>query len=135
YRTDGGEFLGRYDDWVLSVPTERFSAYAVGHYKLTENLTAVADVAYSHTDSWGQYRAQSAYGFDVVPADSPFMTDEMVAANGGSITAPIGFTRRYAEMGVSKTVYDRSMVQVTTGLEGNVPVLGEPWSWSAYYSY
>lgn len=131
YLTDGGEFLGRYDDWLLQVPTEKLSLYGTSKFAITDRVKVFGDLAWAQTDSRSEYRAWSAYGFDFVPGDSPFITPEMIAANGAPIGS-LGFTRRYTELGRGQTTYDRSMVQGTAGFEGEY---GESWSWSAYYSY
>lgn len=134
YRTDGGEFGGRYDDWALVVPSERYTVAASGNYQINDDLRLFGDVTYSHTDSRGIYRAYSSYGYDVLSAGNPFITPEMVALNG----APIGslaFARRFNELGLQETRYDRGMYQVTVGLEGSFPAWGgRRWDWVAHYS-
>ncbi|HBY42203.1 MULTISPECIES: TonB-dependent receptor plug domain-containing protein [unclassified Brevundimonas] len=134
FRTDGGEFGGRYDDWALAVPSERYSVAVSSNYQITENIKLFGDLTYAQTDSKGLYRAYSAYGTDVLSASNPFITSEMIAANGGVATG-IGFARRFSELGRQETEYDRNMYQLTVGAEGRFSLLGRnDWEWVAHYS-
>ncbi|WOK37531.1 TonB-dependent receptor domain-containing protein [Sphingomonas sp. C3-2] len=136
YLTDGGEFLGRYDDWLLQVPSERWSTFGTFNYEFSDRISFFADAGYSRTHSRAGYQAHAAYGYDYVPADSPFITSEMIAANGGPILYDIPFTRRYSELGRGEALYRRSTVQATAGLEGTIPNLfGYEWKWTASYSF
>ncbi len=133
FRTDGGEFGGRYDDWALAVPSERYALAVSGNYQLTDSIKLFGDLTYAHTDSKGIYRAYSAYGYDTVLAGNPFITPEMIAANGGA--GPIGFARRFSELGRQETHYDRTMHQLTVGAEGKFSLFGRnDWDWTAHYS-
>lgn len=135
YQTDGGEFLSRYDDWLLSVPTERYTLATSANYDLSDTLRVFGDLTYAHTDAKAGYQARAAYGYDLLYAGNPFITPEMEAANGGPISS-LAFTRRYWELGRQETHYDRGMVQATVGLEGSLPSIGgKVWDWAAYYSY
>ena len=133
YRTDGGEFGGRYDDYVLSVPSERLNLTASGNYQLTESVRLFGDITYSQTESSALSRAYSSYGADYVPSDSPFITDEMRAINGASNS--VVFARRFGELGLNESHYDRAMYQATIGLEGEFGIFGRnDWRWEATYS-
>lgn len=133
FRTDGGEFGGRYDDWALAVPSERFAVAVSSNYQLTDSIKLFGDLTYNQTDSMGVYRAYSAYGYDTVYAGNPFITPEMIAANGGE--GDISFARRFSELGRQETHYDRNMYQLTLGAEGRFKLLGRPdWEWTAHYS-
>ncbi len=139
YVTDGGEFLGRFDDWLLQVPSERWSTFGTFNYEFSDRLRFFADAGYSQTHSRAGYQALASYGFDYVPNDSPFITAEMIAANGGEDYFDyygLAFTRRYTELGRPETLYRRSTVQATAGLEGEIPSLfGHEWKWTASYSF
>lgn len=133
FRTDGGEFGGRYDDWALAVPSERYTLAVSGNYQVTDSIKLFGDLTYSQTDSKGVNRAYSAYGYDTVFADNPFITPEMIAANGG--VSDIAFARRFSELGRQETHYDRNMYQLTLGAEGRFSLLGHnDWEWVAHYS-
>lgn len=136
YLTDGGEFGGRYDDWLLQVPSKRLSLNGALNYDVSDSVSAFVDFSYSRTRSRSESRARTSYGYNYVPTDSPFITDEMIEANGGPITGPLAFTRRFNELGRGQTLYRRSMFQVTAGFDGTLPeIFGREWSWSAHYSY
>ncbi|WP_461343864.1 TonB-dependent receptor plug domain-containing protein [Brevundimonas sp. GN22] len=131
--TDGGEFLGRYDDWALVVPSERLSGAISANYQVTDSVKLFGDLTYSQTDSKGIYSAYSAYGFDTLYAGNPFVTPEMIALNGGE--GDLAFTRRFSELGRQETHYDRNMYQLTLGAEGEFSLFGhDDWKWVAHYS-
>lgn len=133
--TDGGEFDGRYHDWFLQVPTERFAAHGSLSYELTPNLSYFLELDFARNRSTGKYAARSSYGADTVPLDSPFITDEMRAL-AGSLAAPLPFTRRYDEFGRPETRIERQLTQFLTGFEGELPdLLAGNWTWTAHYSY
>ncbi|MFZ3485000.1 TonB-dependent receptor plug domain-containing protein [Sphingomonas sp. 3-13AW] len=136
YLTDGGEFLGRFDGYLLQVPRERVSGFGTFSYDLTDRVRFFTEGGYTHTSSRTRSQSFASYGYDYVPADSPFITPAMIAANGGPIASALPFTRRYTELGPQDTFYDRSTMQVTTGFDGTLPnILGKEWNWALSYSY
>lgn len=136
YLTDGGELDGRYDDWLLQVPWERTALYNTLDYELDNGLKLFFDLSLSQNESKSQGPPKRSFGADTVPADSPFITDGIVDLNGGPLTGPLPFTRKYFELGRSSTEYERRLVQAVGGIEGRLPdALGESWTWSAYYSF
>lgn len=134
--TDGGEYGGRYDNWLLSVPNDRFITHATVNYALTPNLRYFLELDYATNTSRGEYGLWYEGGSNWLYEGNPFISDEMIAANGGSLPY-VAFVRQYPEMGKSSTQYERDLTQVVTGFEGDLPGLwrGHDWTWSAYYSY
>lgn len=133
--TDGGEYGGRYDSYYLSVPSDRFATHGSLSYEFSDALKFSLSGEYSRNKSQAAYAAFTAYGYDTVPVDSPFITSQMRAANGGAITAPLNFARRFEELGIARTKYDRQLVQFIAAVDGDFSLFSNPWNYSAYYSY
>lgn len=134
--TDGGEYNGRYDGWYLSVPSQRITTRAAASFEVSDALKLYANGTFSHNKSRSGSLQMTAFGTDVVPADSPYITPEMIAANGGTIPANgVQFARRFMELPAPSTEYDRKLFQGVLGADGEFRFLAHPWSYSAYYSY
>ena len=134
--TDGGEYGGRYDGWLLSVPSERFITHGTFGYQLTPNIRYFLEGDFARTTSHGEYGVWYEGGSNRLSSDNPFITDEMRAANGGTVD-DLAFVRQYPEFGRAKSYYKRNLYQIVTGFEGDLPSLihDHDWHWSAYYSY
>jgi len=133
--TDGGEYGGRYESWYLSVPSDRKAARTSLNFDFSDSAKLFANISFADTDSRSSGRLLSAYGSDVVPADSPFITPEMIAAAGGSIDGGVHFARHFdEETGTGGSHYRRRLLQGVLGLEGDFEFLSRPWNYSAYYS-
>ncbi len=134
--TDGGEYNGRYDGWYLSVPSERFNTRASASFEVSDALKLFANATFAHNTSKAGFLQMTAFGTDVVPADSPFITDEMRAANGGAVPAGgVQFARRFMELPAPRTEYDRKLFQAVAGAEGDFTLFAQPWNYSTYYTY
>ncbi|TCM35420.1 MULTISPECIES: TonB-dependent receptor domain-containing protein [unclassified Novosphingobium] len=134
--TDGGEYNGRYDGWFLSVPSQRINTRASASFEVSDALKLFANATFAHNTSKAGYLQMTAFGTDVVPADSPYITDEMRAANGGAVPAGgVQFARRFMELAAPRTEYDRTLFQAVTGAEGDFTLFSKPWNYSTYYSY
>lgn len=134
--TDGGEYGGRYDSWLLSVPNDRFIAHGTLNYELTPNIRYFLEMDYAHNKSHGEYGMWWEGASNWLWEGNPFITQEMIAANGGSLPY-VAFARQFPEIGRSSSHYKRELTQVVTGFEGDLPGLfrDHDWTWSAYYSY
>ena len=133
--TDGDKYGGRYDDWLLSVPSDRFSANTTVNFDISDSHTLFASVDFSHSESISAGAPLKSFGFYSVPADSPFISDEMRAANGGDITAPLNFAGAFTELGRSRTEFKRQLVQFVGGAKGVFEQFSIPWDYSVYYSF
>ena len=116
--TGGGQYGGRYDDWLLSVPSDRFSASATVNFAIGDDQALFASVDFSSSDSISVGAPLKSFGFYRVPADSPFISDAMRAANGGEITAPLNFAGTFTQTGRSRTEFKRQLVQFVGGAKG-----------------
>jgi outer membrane receptor protein involved in Fe transport len=134
--TDGGEYNGRYDGWLLSVPSERISTRASASYEISDALKLFAIGNFARTRSTSASLQMTSFGSDVVPADSPFITQQMIDAAGGAIPeGGLYFARRFMELPQPSTEYDRRLFQGTVGGEGDFTLFSHSWNYSAYYSY
>jgi outer membrane receptor protein involved in Fe transport len=135
----GSEFGGRYDNWLLSVPNDRFITHGTFGYQLTENTRYFLELDYANNESHGEYGLWYEGGGNKLWDGNPYITPEIIAANGGQPFGDAGltFVRQYPEMGKSKSYYWRHLYQVVTGFDGDLPGFfrGHDWSWSAYLSY
>lgn len=138
-RTDGGEYGARYDNWYLSVPSDRQSVRSTVNLDFSEAVRFFGSVNYSQSQSKSVGRALSAYasgGAESVPFYSPFITQEMIDANGGPFTQNISFARHFdGDVGLVRTDYERKLLQVVAGLEGDFTFLSRGWNYSGYMSY
>lgn len=134
-QTDGGEYGGRYDSYYLQVPSERVALHGSLNYRVSDALKPFLIAQFSHNSSESASASWAEYGYSGVPADSPFVTDEIRAANGGASPDPLYFARRFPELGVTRTEYDYRLYQVTLGAEGDFSLLSKPWNYSFYYSF
>lgn len=135
-RTNGGEYGGRYDNWFLSVPSDRRSVRSTVNFDFSDAVRLFGNLTYSESDSRSIGRSFATYGSDVVPFSSPFITQEMIDANGGPFTQDINFARNFDnDIGRMRTDYERDLLQVVVGLEGDFEFLSRPWNYSSYLSY
>lgn len=132
----GSEYHGRYDGWLLSVPSERFSTRLASHYDFSEAFKLFGNVSFARNFSTAAYAPLTAFGYDAVPADSPYITSQMITAAGGTVpSGGINFARRVLEVGTPETQYRRKMLQAVAGAEGDFRLLAHNWNYTAYYSY
>ena len=134
--TDGGEYGGRYDSWLLSVPNDRFITHGTLNYQISDNLSYFLEMDYATNKSHGEYGMWWEGASNWLWEGNPFITQEMINANGGSLPY-VAFARQFPEMGRSKSYYKRDLSQVVTGFDGKLPALirDHDWTWSAYVSY
>lgn len=138
-RTNGGEYGGRYDNWFLVVPSDRQSVRGTVNFDFNEAARFFGNVTYSQSQSHSTGRALAAYGSgydESVPFDSPFITQAMIDANGGAFTKNISFARHFDDdVGLVRSDYERKLLQVVGGLEGDFSIGSRAWNYSAYLSY
>jgi outer membrane receptor protein involved in Fe transport len=134
----GGEFDGRYDNWLLSVPSDRFITHGTFGYQFNENMRYFLELDYATNKSHGEYGLWWEGGTNKLWDGNPFITPEIIAANGGQgFPDGLSFVRNFPEFGKSRTNYRRELKQVVTGFEGELPALfrEHDWAWSTYLSY
>lgn len=135
----GSEFGGRYDNWLLSVPNDRFITHGTFGYQFNDNVRYFLEMDYATNKSHGEYGLWYEGGGNKLWDGNPFITPEIIAANGGQPFGDAGltFVRQYPEFGKSRSNYKRDMYQMVTGFEGDLPALfrEHDWAWSTYFSY
>lgn len=120
----------------MSVPSERFSSRIASHYDFSEAFKLFGNVSFARNYSTAAYAPLTAFGYDAVPADSPYITPQMVAAAGGTVPdGGINFARRVLEVGTPETQYRRKTIQAVAGAEGDFRLFAHPWNYTAYYTY
>ncbi|KRG74487.1 hypothetical protein ABB30_13865 [Stenotrophomonas ginsengisoli] len=138
-RTDGGEYGAYYDNWMLSVPSDRQTVRSTVNFDFNEHARFFANLTYSQSQTQTRNRELAAYGSgyeESVPYDSPFITQDMIDANGGAFTDNISFARHFDnDFGLRRTDYERKLLQVVTGLEGDFELFSRNWNYSGYVSY
>jgi len=133
--TDGGEYDGRYDDWYLQVPSNRVSFHGSADYSFSDAFKLFFTGDFSREKSQSAGAPYGSFGSDVVPGDSPFITQEMRDAAGSDLADGINFARKFAQLGVPYTTYNRKTFELIGGAEGKFSLFSQPWNYSAYYSY
>jgi outer membrane receptor protein involved in Fe transport len=135
----GSEFGGRYDNWLLSVPNDRLITHGTFAYQLSDHVRYFLEADYATNKSHGEYGLWYEGGGNKLWDGNPFITPEIIAANGGQPFGADGltFVRQFPEFGKSRSDYRREMYQVVTGLEGELPGFfrGHDWSWATHFSY
>ena len=138
-RTNGGEYGSRYDNWFLNVPSDRQTVRGTVNFDFNESARWFANLTYSQSQSHTRNRELAAYGSgyeESVPYDSPFITQDMIDANGGAFTDNISFARHFDnDFGLRRTDYERKLLQVVTGLEGDFQLFSRNWNYAGYVSY
>ncbi len=138
-RTNGGEYGSRYDNWQMVVPSDRQSVRGTVNFDFSDAVRFFGNFTYSQSQSHTRNRQLAAYGSggaESVPFDSPFITQAMIDANGGPFTQNISFARNFDnDAGLLTTDYERKLLQVVGGLEGDFEFISRPWNYSAYVSY
>jgi outer membrane receptor protein involved in Fe transport len=138
-RTNGGEYGGRYDNWFLSVPSDRQSVRSTVNFDFNDAARFFANLTYSQSQSHSTGSALATYGSgyeESVPYDSPFITQAMIDANGGALAENVSFARNFDnDVGLTRTDYERKLLQVVAGLEGDFEFMSRPWNYSTYLSY
>ncbi|WP_411288799.1 TonB-dependent receptor domain-containing protein, partial [Phenylobacterium sp.] len=140
-------------------PAERFSATAVGHYEINENVEAYARTMFTRTNVRQQIAPSGIFGNAFfVPLSNPFLsasqrTTLITAANAartaGTLTAAnfrdlnangtidaaddlnLVIRRRTVELGPRSSSYETNYYQMVFGLRGDNAFGLEDWSWDA----
>ncbi|RYF93253.1 MAG: hypothetical protein EON95_09580 [Caulobacteraceae bacterium] len=126
----------------LLSPAERFNMALLGHYDITSNVTAFAEVLYTDSRNSAQLAPTPATGI-AIPFNNAFITDPSpgtVTTNSlrdllnsrANPTAPLNFDRRMSEVGARIESRDSDLWQVNTGLRAD---LGNGWKADGYVSY
>ena len=136
----GGDLYATYTDANITVPVERYAAFAHADYELTDAIGAFVEGSYGHIK--GEL-LQTAYFSASLPIyrENPFIPAEVRAA----MTTPTGplrpdrpaaadfaLGRVFDDVGRGLSISTADSYRFTSGLKGD---LGGAWDWDVYYQY
>ncbi len=120
---------------LLQSPSERINTALMGHYDITDRLTAFAEVFYTNTRNNIQLAPTPATGI-AIPADNYFVQNSpalLAYVNSRpDPNAPLNFDRRMAEVGARIENHDTNVTQINTGLTYD---LGGDWKVEGVYAF
>jgi len=120
---------------LLQSPSERVNTAFMGHYDITDRLTAFAEVFYTNTRNNIQLAPTPATGI-AIPADNYFVQNSpalLAYVNSRpDPTAPLNFDRRMVEVGARIENHDTNVTQINTGLSYD---LGGDWKVEGVYAF
>jgi iron complex outermembrane receptor protein len=142
-------------DNILQRPLDRIQVSGIANYEFADDVSLFAEVYY--VDTRNGFR-QSPESFAPITPGAPSSTllipnyatspglsasvRQFFASNaqifdpdGDGTASIVGAGRTADELGPRIYTYDRSSLNVTTGLRGSLPLLGNPWRWEAFGQY
>ena len=123
----------------MIIPQERYNVYAAANYEISPFANVYADFLFSQFDANNQLASNPATGPTTgfrIPAANPFIPAELRAVLN-SRPNPAGSFRldkRFNELGPRRQNETYDVYQITAGLRGRVPGVGD-WTYDAYLSY
>jgi outer membrane receptor protein involved in Fe transport len=128
-------------------PSERFSIYGKGHYAVTDDIEAFADISFMNNLSDAQIAPSASFGTSSyqLNCDHPFLqtpglnlatdiygcTDADIA--NGVIKSNVGASHRNVEGGPRNSRLENSTFRIVSGLRGSFA--DDIWSWEAYAQF
>ncbi|QJR02051.1 TonB-dependent receptor [Sphingobium yanoikuyae] len=140
---------------LLQRPLDRFNVAANAHYEVADKITAYAEAYFVNAkndmilapDSFTPLTPGAASSTLLIPnyASNPVLPESLrqfftnnaaiFDTNGDGTAEIVGGGRRADELGTRNYRYERQSYQITTGLRGDVSLLGSDWKWDAFYQY
>lgn len=136
-------------DNFLRFPQERWGVTAIGHYDLTDNVTAFFEGAFTNNKTTLGFASSFVSATLPVEVNNPFLGTPLqdvlrivdqneagAARNNGLVN--LGFNRRLSEVGPRRNFDDRDAWRVMVGLRGDIEggeTMLSDLSWETYYSY
>jgi iron complex outermembrane receptor protein len=125
---------------MLSMPLERWNAYASGRYDLTDNVELYSSLLFTQYTSEGRLAAtpmpgpSPTYGFRI-PATNPFISSDLrgFLNSRANPNGSFGYNKRFDAIGGRLAEDSTTIYQVTTGLRGALP-FGD-WSYDVSAQY
>lgn len=125
---------------LLTLPLDRFSAYASGRYTINEMAEVYTEAVFTQYESRNILAATPAAGAVPatgfrVPVTNPFISTDLAAflAARPDPTASFAYNKRFTDIGGRTGSENYTVYQLTTGLRGDLPVMD--WTYDAYVSY
>ena len=140
---------------LLQRPLDRINISANAHYEVADGITAYAEAYYVNAkndmilapDSFTPLTPGAASSTLLIPnyASNPILPEGLrqffannaaiFDTNGDGTAEIVGGGRRADELGTRNYRYERQSYQLTTGLRGDVDLLGSTWKWDTFYQY
>jgi iron complex outermembrane receptor protein len=126
------------DTFPLQQPMDRFTAFASGHYQVTDNVEAYLQI--NHTEYTSEY---TRLGLSVVgtaaqplsiPVTNPFIPDDLayILASRANPNEPATVVLSSSKVGPTKYENNYEVNQYVLGLRGDLPF--SDWTWDVYGS-
>lgn len=123
----------------MIIPQQRYNLYAATNYEISPFAEVYTDFLFSQYEANNQLASNPATGPTTgfrIPAANPFIPAELRAVLN-SRSNPAGSFRldkRFNELGPRRQNEKYDVYQITAGLRGRVPSVGD-WTYDAYLSY
>lgn len=125
---------------MLSMPLERWNAYASGRYDLTDNVELYSSLLFTQYTSEGRLAAtpmpgpSPTYGFRI-PSTNPFISNDLrgFLNSRANPNGSFGYNKRFDAIGGRLAEDSTTIYQITTGLRGALP-FGD-WSYDVSAQY
>lgn len=125
---------------MLSIPLNRWNAYAGGRYQLTDAAEAYASLIYTQYDAdiilspTPMPGPSPTFGFRV-PSTNPYISSDLRAFldSRPDPDASFGYNKRFSAIGGRLAAQSTTVFQVTTGLRGDLPV--RDWAYDVNAQY
>ena len=120
-------------DTALQMPLDRTSAFSSAKFAFSEQVEAYAQALYA--DYSVDRRLPPAYaGIALIPPTNPHVPADLAAllASRVNANAPFRYFRRVAELGPQIAQNDRDVLQLTTGVRGQ---LSADWTYDVYAQF
>lgn len=136
-------------------PLQRFQISALGHYDVTENITAYSELFYmDNINEWQQAPNAGGLSTNGAPRGELWLPDyatntalfpafrDFLSANawkfdpdGDGKAIITGTGRRFVESGHRNYKYERASLALTGGFRGNFELFEGTWNWDSFYQY
>lgn len=131
---------------LLQTPHKKWTATALGHYEITDNIDYFARMSYagSRVNTVIAPSGTFFFPFDINYATNPYLNAqargvlaaEDTAANGdpnpGDGIVTLAFGRRMVEIGTRDSIYENNAFQFVNGLRGDI---GDSYHWEVFGQY
>jgi iron complex outermembrane receptor protein len=127
--TDGGDLFNFQPDNYLFTPSQRYNAFAEGHYEVTKSTKVFFEALYLNRKSNQQLASEPFLANTVISGDSIYNN------TGGDI---YDYRRRLQEFGPRASFQNIDTFRIVTGIGGKFDESAGPfknWKWEASYNY
>lgn len=143
------------DGNYLLRPLERYQFSGMGHFDITDNITAYTEMFYmNNRNEWQQAPNAGGLSTNGAPRGQLWLPDyanntalsqafrDFISANtaqfdpdGDGLAIITSTGRRYTEVGPRNYKYERTSMALTGGFRGEFEVGDRTWNWDSYYQF